>query len=323
MKKLLLIIAAISTLNYTVSQTMPTSSEIWDFEVGDRFQYYESYSQYDTNYKNVEVIEKSTSGQVLTYTYAIWNVQFSPITGAASYTSDTTTEEIDLLIGRVPLKNKDSLIYFPNPIYDTSGAVIPDSCISQYIYPGSSFDCATLVWDLDTASWYDAWRFQDKVEFIDILCQEDSVWTFKTRQQSGEFFGFLGGYSVSTICYARGLGSISVDTYWADDTYEGETIRQLRWYQKANGHSCGSYFPLGIEELNVQVSTAIYPNPTSGLCWFKQNEVIGKKIEVFNVWGEKVLSVRISTMHLDLSILPSGFYSLLSEDGKSYKVARR
>ena len=70
----------------------------------------------------------------------------------------------------------------------------------------------------------------------------------------------------------------------------------------------------GIETLSDKFSIVVYPNPSNGMFTFetKSEELKGKRIEVYNVLGEKIYNALLTTFNsqfnVDLSSNPNGIY---------------
>ncbi len=71
-----------------------------------------------------------------------------------------------------------------------------------------------------------------------------------------------------------------------------------------------------IENSTKPYSTELYPNPTSGIVYFKNSQLIGERLQVINLNGQMVFEQELSPDQsmLDLSHLEKGIYLIRSGD---------
>ena len=114
---------------------------------------------------------------------------------------------------------------------------------------------------------------------------------------------------ITTTCSGLCSGNYTVTVMDANGCYQTATVTV----------SC----PTAIDENNSEVDFSIFPNPTNGLFQIQvgnwQSAVSKEyKIEVYNVYGEKIYSTHVSTplnmtnqkIEIDLSTQPQGIYFL-------------
>jgi len=75
-----------------------------------------------------------------------------------------------------------------------------------------------------------------------------------------------------------------------------------------------------VDDFSIE-STTLYPNPTSSKLYFNTTASI-KSIEVFDVYGKRILQKNINSNYVNVNGLSKGLYyaNLFSNDGKVYKA---
>ena len=295
-----------------VGQDIPTSGEIWDFEVGDKYGYYINYDgQMGCNLLK-EVTSKTTNGNYITYHFATsqmcyWNGGQSNSAGFDSLT--VSFNGFPFLFTQY-----DTISFWPDTIFDTAGQLIPDSCIYQHISDWNT-NCSeeidsillsnTIYWDRDIRS--------DTQLVATIVNCNDSVWIKRIQDYNDFTVNGLGGdYDSKEFKYAKGLGKIYDGHIWsygasADGATYNETT-ELTYYHKVGSFPCN----VGLSDFNFKTPITIYPNPNNGSFAIKGLEANATyELSVINVQGKTVHNCSYSKYKtLEINHLKSGIYFL-------------
>jgi len=113
--------------------------------------------------------------------------------------------------------------------------------------------------------------------------------------QSRNFYATVGNW------FAGAWDIVSAASVW--DICDGKTLPWLRW-QKID---CNN---VGIVETLYAASLQIYPNPTSGELKIENKQLKIEKLELYDVYGRKLMSYASSLMSIDIFHLTTGIYFL-------------
>lgn len=83
-----------------------------------------------------------------------------------------------------------------------------------------------------------------------------------------------------------------------------------------------SYIPLGNVNENPKENCLVYPNPSKGIVFINDNELVD--IEIHDVMANKILSIKnhLSREQIDLSFIPSGIYFLHIKKNEVVSVSK-
>lgn len=292
-----------------VGQDIPTSGEIWDFEVGDKYGYYINYDgQMGCNLLK-EVTSKTTNGNYITYHFATsqmcyWNGGQSNSAGFDSLT--VSFNGFPFLFTQY-----DTISFWPDTIFDTAGQLIPDSCIYQHISDWNT-NCSEEIdsilssingfWDKDIRA--------DTITYGPIIDCNDTIWSYYKRHLDG-YFGPLGGsHDNVEKKYALGLGKIYDYHNWIyDGSPDGISTTmtiELTYYQKVNSFPCN----VGLSDFNFNLPVTVYPNPNNGsfaITGLEANATY--ELSVINVQGKLVQNSTIKANEtITIEKMNSGIY---------------
>ncbi|MBI1288302.1 MAG: T9SS type A sorting domain-containing protein [Flavobacteriales bacterium] len=139
------------------------------------------------------------------------------------------------------------------------------------------------------------------------------------------FFKCNGGNNQTFMAYVGDYGSSSWQTDWGASTqYSAYTGYS---YLKVGDFVCGEYAMVGIEE-NQRPKFSIYPNPTNGVFQMQLSDWNGAKdfsVTVYDMLGRMVenLNPQTSTIEIDASAWPNGFYSVSLINERSAQYSER
>jgi hypothetical protein len=285
MKRLLFFIAFIFSLHInTQAQLMPsTVREVYDFAVGDTFQYrhysFSSGAGLDvTSYRFIIITGKSVSlnNDSIFYNYKEVGKQtyYGSMTG---YTTGYYIYNNQLLT----YTNLDSFI-IPDPINFNCALVCDTTFSAPYCPQNMCYDSVYY-----SNYWYDSSKIN--------------------RQERADF------EYASDIMYVNGLGIVK--DYEASEGYQNDI--ELIYYHKANGELWGiaHYFVIvGIEEKQT-INASIFPNPaTSQIEISLPADAVTKyqslQFQLYEITGRAVQSQIITSEKTLFTIthLPQGIY---------------
>jgi hypothetical protein len=104
-----------------------------------------------------------------------------------------------------------------------------------------------------------------------------------------------------------------------------------RWIEETVPDSCGSYYSVGIGEINLDIGKLlVYPNPATSTITISTPQGSITTIALFDITGREVNAVQLSstneTITLDVSGLPAGIYFgrvLIGELERSFKWVKQ
>ena len=122
---------------------------------------------------------------------------------------------------------------------------------------------------------------------------------------------------IHKMIFKQGFGKIYNEKYIFYDVgsecenYVMEYVDNTLIYSVKNGITCGTYYPLSIENLNKNTENKIevFPNPATSILKINATEPI-KTIAIFNFIGQTIFEAlpNSETTELDVSKLPAGLY---------------
>lgn len=273
--KLITLFLAISIASY--SQEIMSVEQVFDFNVGDIFQYKSSLQNQPPNALTKEVIEKyySSNGDTLFYvmhrTYYQEDIEFDPEPHwVYNFGEDTTTEQYT---------NLDSPIldYFPYLRYDTLVAIYVDD-----------FNYDTIV------------------ENSELLCDRFSNGfdcSFAASAVEPNYYNYRFG---------EGLGIIRETA--CNETGEPwmcpNIAKSLIFYSKGD-EICGTMDSLTFNpQITEKIDFDIFPDPVADYLFIRFDETNPALIELFDLNGRKITQeiMKSKSFQLDLTWLKSGMY---------------
>ena len=117
--------------------------------------------------------------------------------------------------------------------------------------------------------------------------------------------------SVKTITYAGDVMNVNL-TGGSTFSYNASTIKKMKYDVITDAPVATSSIALPL----------IYPNPTTGQLTMDNGQLSMGEVAVMDVFGRKLWSGIPNNGQLDLSSLPSGIYSLKTENGHTTKVVK-
>jgi hypothetical protein len=272
--KLIILFLALSIATH--SQEIMSTGQVFDFNVGDIFQYKSSLQNQPPNALTKEVIEKyySENSDTLFYVmhrmYYQQDVEFYPEPHwVYNFGEDTTIEQYT---------NLDSLIldYFPYLCYDY-----------LVLYYDNDFDYDTII------------------EYSELLCDRFSNGfdcSFPLSAVEADYYSYRFG---------EGLGIIKETVIYGSGAFYGpSTAKSLTFYSKGD-EICGTmdsltFNPIVIEKINLDV----FPDPVVDYLFIRFDDAHSAFIELFDLNGRKITSeiMESKSTLLDLTWLKSGMY---------------
>jgi hypothetical protein len=263
--KLIILFLALSIVTY--SQEIMSTGQVFDFNVGDIFQYKSSLQNQPPNALTKEVIEKyySAEGDTLFYVmhrmYYQQDVEFYPEPHwVYNFGEDTTIEKYT---------NLDSPIldYFPHLRYDTLVAIYVDDFNYDTIVENSVLLCDRLSNGFDCS--------------------------FAASAVEPAYFYYRFG---------EGLGIIRENV--CDETggpWECPNIaNSLTFYSKGD-EICGTMDSLTFNpQITEKIDFDIFPDPVADYLFIKFDDVNPASIELFNLNGRKITSEINESNHFSL-----------------------
>lgn len=262
------------------AQENPTMGEIYDFEVGDLFQYRDQPSQGPHGFRQRVISDKwfSTDLDTVYYESVSSSYRFPECEGCDELVS---WGEVDTLF----YTHLDSVINVEGqqPIWDEN------SCVTNFSSLGESY----LVYDLSHSC-------------IDTVIQihENLILSPCPIEYDIEFRG-----------YARSLGMVSAEFEYFDAGAINFYSRLI--YFEKSGAQCGDYEEvLGVRDDLLDDIVLVYPNPSNrGMFNLKTNRAI--EYEVCTSNGVLIhRSNNFKSSIIDLSTFPSGIYFVAFFDRK-------
>ena len=266
--------------------SIPTTMEIYDYNIGDVFESdLGSYAYDDITVDSV--VSKTLTPFSVTYTAATASEKnwFSPFPTMVTFSAGTTEQFADttklFYLDKLPeeWRSPKYYHYFPN----------------AHII-GATDSCATKVYQMDN-------------EHIDY---EGDALIYYYDWDAG--FSFISANSAS---YGIGYGEVAMDT----TRYYGEpstTVQNMQmYYANKSGNSCGTEYHIPLSVDNVQGNNnrlSIYPNPASSELVVSSSEQI-YYIAITNIVGQKILSGSYTGNRVQLNVssfLPGIYYIMVN-----------
>lgn len=275
----------------------PDFKEVYNFQIGDVFQYVEESSTsigglYPTTKITSKYSIESKTANGDTLMYSISGIRRTDSWCAGNPTSD-------------PICDPSSYSEFFNEtlVYIDSAMHFLNRCKDELV-SGFSEDINSI---------------SDSVVYTKIQIQIEDTNHVKIIGGPGNLFTYNANDSLITIdyaefkdVYARNLGKISHELWF----FEVNESKYLQGYIN-NGDTTGVISP--DENLIVSTNTIIkqdvlkiYPNPTDGVIFLSFSGAIAEdaKIEIFDIAGKMIMAKNISDSYIDLSAFNRGIYFL-------------
>jgi hypothetical protein len=294
-----------------VGQDIPTSREIWDFEVGDKYGYYINYdNQMGCNLLK-EVISKTLNGNDIAYVFKETKI-CNDASGTTFLPVDTSYLTIDVTTQINPLAQYDSVSYYPEIWTDTLGQTIPDSCMVDYVLYWWNSNCSNAIqFAIENNNISGSWQHYQRNDTLlttSINGCEGYSWVYNTKYNYGSIPQFEGGGSYNESRYMIGLGRTYNKYEAGSPDFNDYVAESLVWFEKVNSFPCN----VGLSDFNFKTPITIYPNPNNGSFAIKGLEANATyELSVINVQGKTVHNCSYSTYQtLEINHLKSGIYFL-------------
>ena len=283
MKKKYILLLLLQVFISSFAQTSLKIRDVYDFSVGDTFQYYfeERVPGYNlVNHIERVVINKDSIGDTLVYDFKDTKWNASPYPSYNVYPTGIINFDhgYDHIIGietyQFKIANKDSIAINLLDFYT------PYADLIYY-----SFDTTYSVFSYDYQT--------------DIL-------VFKRN-----------GMNSVDRKYAVGLGEIEYDLFI--ESWSIHPSKKMTYYSKKNGQSWGSKRNVGISDPN-NISISIYPNPATNKV-FVQSEAVLKEatITFYDMLGREIYSHSLDELDgaIDVHSWQEGiyFYNIKNKTG--------
>jgi hypothetical protein len=260
------------------SQEIMTIEQVFNFDIGDKYQYRSSLQDQPENALTKEIIDKyySPNGDTLFYlihrTYYQQDVEYYPEPHwVYNFGEDTITEQYTNL----------------------------DSPILDY-FPDLRYDSLVLHYDND-------FNYDTIIEYSELLCDRLSNGfdcSFPASAVEPNYINYRFG---------EGLGIIRETVYEGGGAWSGPTIaKSLTFYSKGD-ETCGTMDSLtSIPIIETKTSIDIFPNPTRDYIQIQKDNLCPAIIELYNLTGALISKDMINGRlnQLDVSYLKNGFYIL-------------
>ncbi len=261
------------------SQEIMTIGQVFNFDIGDKYQYKSNLQNQPPNALTKEIIDKyySPNSDTLFYlihqTYYQQEVEFYPEPHwVYNFGEDTITEQYT---------NLDSPIldYFPDLRYD-----------SLVLHNGNDFNYDTII------------------EYSELLCDRLSNGfdcSFPASAVEPDYINYRFG---------EGLGIISETVYEGSGALSGPTIaKSLTFYSKGD-ETCGTMDSLTSNpHITAKIDFDIFPNPARDYLQIRKNNFDNSIIELYDETGRLISKYMINERlnQLDISCLQQGVYILI------------
>ncbi len=273
------------------SQQHPSIGEIYDFEIGDLFQYTSTPNSGPPSYRQNYVVDKWYSDDLDTVFY-----EFSSSSIQLPFSQDDEIESIYDEYSIVFYTDLDSVITAsgPPPILQEVDS-LSATCVLNFEELGENYI-----------------TYNTNISCLDTAFQVNENYYLE------ECLPYLAGIDEQYNSYARGFGRVKTRFSSWEGGYGGQTV--LTYWSK-NGEECGSYYePLSVSENIYLNGILVYPNPSEdGVFYLKgENDLI---VRVYDALGKcMLLEPHKSISRIDLSSFSFGIYLLYLEDKSGTKV---
>ncbi|MFK7758002.1 MAG: T9SS type A sorting domain-containing protein [Flavobacteriales bacterium] len=266
---------------WVIAQQNPTIGEIYDYEVGDLFQYTFTSNFSPPNFSQTYVADKWFSDNLDSVFYEISSSYiYLPFAAEDDLISEFDVHSV------ISYTNLDSVLAVsgPVPILNEVDS-ISSFCVINFDDLGN--DYMTYDWS--------------------VACL-DTVYQVNQNFHVTECIPFLSGIDTQYSGYTRGLGRVeSFYGGWELGNW-GETV--LTYWSKS-GQECGAYYePLSVSESEGFLKLNVYPNPSLNGVFFLDSKEL-TSYEIYNSTGKLILkSTEQNASQIDLSPFSSGAYFL-------------
>lgn len=290
MTNYLLILFSLTIGYSTLSQSILTRGEVYDFEIGDVFHYkIENYP--GTMVQRYFIIDKQFSQNLDTVTYTVYqnHYTYGPSdsgTGTVEYTTEGTT----------------------NMAYTNLNGPITNFGGGPYSYY-DEYEDTTYIYYPDTINYINP----------DILCgahiigYQDYPPIFESNNH--------------THTWGKGLGKV-LDYHYDPSVGWGSyviTHRRLYYYKKGEV-SCGTPINNLLSLPQNQLSFNIFPNPSTEKFYFTMEQKQELKIQLINQFGQEVnvsIEDRFDGYMINTASLSSGMYYLIATDKNQHSSTHK
>lgn len=269
------------------SQETMTIEQVFDFNIGDKYQYRSSLQDQPENALTKEIIDKhySLNNDTLFYlihqTYYQVDVEFYPEPHwVYNFGEDTITEQYTNL----------------------------DSPILDY-FPDLRYDSLVLHYDND-------FNYDTIIEYSELLCDRLSNGfdcSFPASAVEPNYINYRFG---------EGLGIISETVYEGSGAWNGPTIaKSLIFYSKGD-ETCGTMDSLTFNpQVKEKIDFDIFPNPTKDYIQILADKYENAIIELYDMTGGLITKQKMNERltQIDISKVSSGIYILkINYDNKTF-----
>ncbi|MBI1185118.1 T9SS type A sorting domain-containing protein [bacterium] len=271
-----------------------TVGEVYDFDIGDEFQYSGSNCYNDCIYRKKLVDKRlSPSKDTVYYTWQCADTWY--------------------VLKRD--SNYNQYLQKHNKFYTSIESY---TGLGNEIFHLDSNIC-DLIYILPEASWNDTIKIPDSILYSKRVYLVDTATAVRNTVGSCNtmslsvhtFLGILLGatpYIEENYIYAKGLGVLSQNTASPSNSFD------CFYYKKVNGESCGRPDLTGVRSLYPEKAFAFYPNPANNqirLTLPVNNETL--HYQIINGTGQQLASgvLNQADNSINTAALPAGFYQLV------------
>ncbi len=268
----------------------PTEFDIYNFDIGDEFEYFSNYNNSVSTYSYIKILDKyfnSTSDSVNYMRYTIVN------SGSASgfyASSDTDT---------ISYPARMNLFY----------SNVPEQTSTPLHGHGTYFNCYTISKNPVFYNNRTVFRETDGYCFIDTSSSTIGFIHFEAELYTSNFSAGLG------MVYNSSDQS-SMFNHW---------YTELKWYRKGL-ETWGTFNNLitALDQINGSEEIKLFPNPAGNFIIISMPENYFSTVNVFSMDGSYIKSEAMSGSSFKLSLedIPPGML-LLSLEGKTGAVKKR
>jgi hypothetical protein len=281
--------------NRNLGQKLPTLFDIFNFQVGDRFQYLLSYFSQNHGYRteNFKILSKDVQNEKIIYGIDKFHID--------GYGSPTNIYFGNTHTYKGPVEYKLNYYGFnPTDILTNNRFIVSDSLLNIYYQIKLTKDNKGELIVIITGSCYNSNIYTCNCYSIDS--------SLKTKGSEKLLFPNNSFYGAKFEIFKPGHGSIHKFRSNFESTYNTKQIGYIK-----NGVKHGEILDYNLvsveDDINNKIS--ISPNPFTKNIVFTSEEDFEMQLIVYDVSGKECLNQPISTnQHLDLSFLEKGTYIL-------------
>lgn len=278
-----------NTLKRITNYPFIKRADIFSFQVGDVFHYYE-------NFGNVGPNSPWQSGPIN-----------DSVFGKTFINADSVVYEI---------RRETGVPHFNTQTQQAEMLVIVDTLVRGYGRLNEPMS-KKLTFQSDTVSGY-------KTSFWlkDTLGQNGVTFIENVTNRTGNCLNFLATTIRTYSTFVTGVGLVSATEVDSIDI----TKMNLVYYKKANGQTWGTPYHLGSKKLALQKPLKIYPNPASDVLNIELPEGLQQmKIVVIDQLGRVLLSEVITSenQYITVEHLAPGTYFIKSGNGSAVPFVKR